>query len=252
MKLKSKNCVAHVTLCVMCSICSFFAGCASPNHFRYGEGKRMAIHPVRTSSGSRLPCIIKVLPPIDGRADKSSNEGWSFLSLLPIVPFWKYTNNNMVYFDDAIGVKYTSAAQFNEAVTTHINKSGLALATAEDGSSPLREKYPTYTLQMTVDSIQAQGYRTFYCLGIFPGCYVAILGAPFEYNTSSMALTFTLNNQQGKEILKKSYAAERFYLAGEYYNLQPMTFVGINLNTILDKFANEMAAVLELDISQKR
>ncbi len=226
-----------------------FGGCVTQG-FQYPPHNRIQIQKTHRASDKRIR--VNVLPINDIRTDRSSTEGWSLLACLPFVPCMPYHNYDMEsYSADTGKLQFSTENDFHSAILKHLNESGYVFA----DSGPIGTEKVLgceYRLTCTITRFGLDGYRTLYCLGLFPGCYVAILGAPFNYATSSLNMTFELTDCSGKSIFKKPYSSQCKYAAGEYYNLNPLTFVGVNLCRILNQLCKDLEAVHLSKLAQEK
>lgn len=219
------------------------AGCRAPKQFAY-ISKMNELGVARC--GTQFDKVsIAVLPMTDSRTDKTSTEGWSMLAFLPFVPYMSYHNYDMEHYSANIGeLKFDTLVELRGAIIDHIRYDGLAeVSSVRIRNSSQRQ----YTLRVNINDFGIDGYRTAYCLGFFPGCYLMILGAPIDYAEAKLSLKFTLRNPAGHVILSKSYDANRSYCVGEYYNWNPFKQVGFNLASIMNRACVDMAQAIADD-----
>lgn len=220
---------------------ALFAGCVAPKSFKYKIDEQGA-----RRSGTQFENVsIAVMPMTDSRTDRTSTEGWSCLAFLPLVPCMPYHNYDMEYYSADTGrLKFCATNDLRSAVVEHLKYDGVAeVSTVVLPKAKLRQ----YTLEVNISTLGIDGYRTLYCLGLFPGCYVAILGVPFSYSTSNLGLDFKLKNPDGVVILEKTYSTSRQYCVGEYYNWNLFKQVGFNLAEIMNNVCADIAQAIAND-----
>ena len=182
---------------------------------------------------------------VDLRDDKSSTEGWSMLCNLPLVPCVPYHNYDLQGYNADVGsFAFNVKRELREALVRHVNESGIGVACQDSN------KACDYRIVSRLHKIGIDGYRTFYCLGLFPGCFAAILGAPFNYATSSLEIEFELLDRQGKVVLSKRYGASRDYVVGEYINWNCLKYVGMNLCEIMNQFCQDASVAMRKEQRQ--
>ena len=160
---------------------------------------------------------------------------------LPFVPFIPYHNYNMNGYNADTGeMRFSPSEELTDAIVKHLNVSGVAVARRRDYVGAVGKD--VYTLSAELKKVGIDGARTLYCLGLFPGCYVAIFGAPFNYATSELVMHLTLKNSTGGVLMPKEYKRSVDYKVGEYYNWNPLKFVGINLCDMMNEFTAEFEA----------
>ena len=179
-----------------------------------------------------------VIGPEDVRQDKLSYEAYEFFILLPLVPWVRCDNN----FWDSPTV---NMRVFSDAIVRHLCDANVAQAAAH---SPMKDDF---RLKVILSDGGTEARATTYGLGIFPGCYVIILGAPLVYSTAKMTMEFELTSPSGITLLKKTYSDKVFYLSGEYYNWNPNTFVSTCLAKVLNQAAPDIAMAIENHINRK-
>ncbi len=223
------------------TLCALLVGCAAPKSFKYKIDEQGA----RRSGTQFENVLIAVMPMTDSRKDRTSTEGWSLLSLLPLVPCMPYHNYDMEHYSADTGrLKFCATNDLRSAVVEHLKYDGVAeVSTVILQKAKLRQ----YTLEVNISTLGIDGYRTLYCLGLFPGCWVAILGAPYNYSTSNLGIDFKLKNPDGIVILEKTYSANRQYCVGEYYNWNPFKQVGFNLAEIMNNVCTDIAQAIASD-----
>ena len=226
---------------VILALGTLFVGCIAPKSFKYKIDEQGA----RRSGTQFENVLIAVMPMTDSRTDRTSTEGWSWLSFLPLVPCMPYHNYDMEHYSADTGqLKFCATNDLRSAVVEHLKYDGMTLVSTV--ILP-RAKLRQYTLEVNISTLGIDGYRTLYCLGLFPGCYVAILGAPFSYSTSNLGLDFRLKNPDGVVVLEKTYSASRQYCVGEYYNWNLFKQVGFNLAEIMNSACADIAQAIAKD-----
>lgn len=173
--------------------------------------------------------------PIDRRANQLNYEWCGAFSWLPLVPWVRCDNN--YWNSSTVNMKV-----FADAIAWHLQESRVAK------TSTGCWKAGDFLLKVTLTDGGTESRMTFYCLGIFPGCYVAILGAPFAYSTTRMTFQFELFTPSNESVFKESYSDGVFFLSGEYYNLNPNTFVSICLAKVLRRAAPDISAAIERNL----
>lgn len=222
-------------------LCGLVGGCMAPKKFGYKVEEQGAIR-----CGTQFANVsIAVMPMTDSRTDRTSTEGWSLLAFLPLVPCVPYHNYDLEHYSADTGkLEFDTVNDLRNAVIEHLKYDGIAEVSSVVCANP---EVRQYTLDVNICSLGVEGYRTMYCLGIIPGCYVAILGAPFNYSKSMLGLELTLKNAEGKVVLRKAYSEDRSYCVGEYYNWNVFKQVGYNLSSIMNRACADMAQAIATD-----
>lgn len=173
--------------------------------------------------------------PVDRRANQLDYEWYGLFSFLPLIPWVRCDNN---YWNSST----VNMTVFGDAIAWHLQEAGVAK------TSTGRLAEGDFSLKVTLTDGGTESRETMYCLGIFPGCYVAILGAPFMYSTTRMTLQFELFSPTDECVFKESYSDDVFFLSGEYYNLNPNTFVSVCLAKVLSQAAPDISAAIERNL----
>ena len=189
---------------------------------------------------------IFVNPMDDRRQDKTSDEGWSMLAELPIVPYVSFHNYDMQGFNADVGeYDFRPVDEVLDACITHINLSGIARARRSANQSSKRLNVREFVLNIKLHKIGIAGKRTCYCLGWIPGSYIHFFGAPMTYADSFLDLEFELRDLSDRVVFQKRYAERQDYTVSMYKNWNNLKFVGFNLNRIMNRFCAEVQDVLE-------
>lgn len=188
---------------------------------------------------------IRVNPIRDGRGDKSSTEGWSMLAFIPFVPYVDFHNYDMTGYNSDVGsYDFNPLRQLHEAAVEHLRRSGLFRVRKYDAFNTGNRK-GEFSLNVNLVKLGIEGCHSCYCLGLVPGCYVHVFGAPMTYATSYLTLEIELLDDSDRILMKKTYSKKLDYKSGLYYHWNNLNYVGRNFCGILNDFCSDAADVLE-------
>lgn len=210
-----------------------FAGCSTILPFDYPPSNRIQIGHYPPGNGA-TNLVFGVLPVGDSRTDHSSSRAWTLLAYVPLVPFVPYHE---------YALPHTTPDALRDAVATHIRESGLGKAVLTEPGAAARSGCD-YSVKVTFHDLGTTGYATCYCLGIFAGYYVTGYGAPNEYSAACCNARVQVFDRAGRTVLDRTYESEGPYSVGSYYNLNPYTFVGINIVKVLNAACRDIAATV--------
>lgn len=174
----------------------------------------------------------------DRRKDKSV---WTYpcamlVSWIPLVPCCPFK------FEDILtGSPYQLDNEIQMAAKSHFDCNGLV-----KGVTKTEEPYD-YRMTITINYCAEKGCWTLYGGGIFPlGCWFAIFGAPFKYGSNLIDADVLVCDTGKRTVYQKHFYKNTFYCAGEYYNHNPLMFLGVGLCTILNEVSRDLSDILEL------
>ena len=223
-------------------LCLFTMGGCKYCRFEYPNAAcKITPHPASS------PAMILVLPFADAREAKDSTEGWSMLCFLPLVPYVPFHNYDLQGKNADVGYfDFRPLTELNDAIIRHINISGIAHAMRFNPNYAIRDGYDQqkYILKPTLHKLGIDGKRTLYCCGLFPGCYLAMFGAPFNYSTMTLDMELSLENECAQQLFSKRYTYSIDYVAGEYYNWNCLKYLGMDMCKIMNDFCADVQGLL--------
>lgn len=217
----------------MVIIAGVSTGCKSVR-FQYPNAKCQIAH----WSLTNIPSV-RVLPLVDLRDDKSSTEGWSMLCMLPFVPCVPFHNYDLQGFNGDVGeFDFDMKREIKDAFINHINLSGVARAhSALNGK---RDNKKSYEIEFRLYDIGIDGYRTLYCLGLWPGCYIPFVGIPNTYANMVLDVEIVMKDKEECVLFQQRYKESIKYKVGMYYNWNCLKFLGMNICKIMNRFCSDV------------
>ena len=186
--------------------------------------------------------VVRVLPLVDMRTDKSSTEGWSMLCEIPLVPCMPFHNYDLQGYNGDVGAfDFDMKSEVIDAFVTHLNESGLARARVSAGKREMKGQL--YDIEFRLHKIGIEGYRTCYCLGLFPGCYLHLFGMPLNYADMILDVEIVLTGGGGQVIFQKRYQETTNYHVNLYSNWNCLKFIGINICRLMNRFCADVQDV---------
>lgn len=194
--------------------------------------KRVLIEMVKNQTDRKI--LIEV---VDKR---TSTSVWTFpcammASWIPLVPCCPYKMEDLL-----LGCPYGLDKEIGFAAKAHFDNNRLAHATLTECTDF------DYRMVIEVNYCAEKGCWTLYGGGIFPlGCWFAIMGAPFKYGSNLIDADVAVFGKDGSKVYQKHFYENTFYCSGEYYNLNPLTFLGSGLCRIMNDVSRDLSDIIK-------